>query len=358
MRITQLQIKNFRCFESLNLTLDAPLILIEGLNGAGKTSLLEAMHFLCYLRSFRTHMPQELVQFGRDHFFIKAHLQDTATCDIYDLQVGFTNKKRLVKINNKTVGLFKELLHYYRAVTLTEDDLGLIKEGPDSRRLFIDQCILLINPDFAALMKKSRDIVLNRNALLKKGGSTDSYDVWTEQLWHVSSLVQTFRIEMLFQLEKEIQLLIADYFDSEFTITLSYLPKKSLLNSIDEFRTSHNYLYQEEQRFGRSLFGSQLDDFSIQFKNITSKNFASRGQQKLIILLLKVAQIKLLQAQHKSVVFLLDDFMTDFDQRRIKTLILLLTEIKIQLILTVPTWDSPLQNELKASKTTFSKLTI
>ena len=73
VRITNLQIKNFRCFGSLDLAFDNPITLIEGINGTGKTSLLEALHYLCYLRSFRTHLPQELVQFGHDNFFIKAH---------------------------------------------------------------------------------------------------------------------------------------------------------------------------------------------------------------------------------------------------------------------------------------------
>ena len=106
------------------------------------------MHYLCYLRSFRTHLPQELVQFGQDNFFIKARLENGNAADGYDLQVGFSNKKRLVKVNNKSIASYKELLDYYRIVTITEDDLGLIKDGPEERRLFIDQAIMLADPEF------------------------------------------------------------------------------------------------------------------------------------------------------------------------------------------------------------------
>ena len=122
MRLTHLHIKNFRCFNTLELDFTTPITLIEGLNGTGKTSLLEALHYVCYLRSFRTHIPSELVQFGQEHFFIRAQLQKEDH-EQHNLQVGFSHKKRLVKVDEKSIGSYKEILNYYRIVTLTEDDL-------------------------------------------------------------------------------------------------------------------------------------------------------------------------------------------------------------------------------------------
>ena len=347
MRITHVQIKNFRCFGSLDLDFNNPIILIEGLNGAGKTSLLEALHYLCYLRSFRTHLPQELVQFGHDNFFIKAHLQNGApSIDECDLQVGFSNKKRLVKLNNKSISSYKELLDFYRIVTLTEDDLSLIKDGPEVRRLFIDQAIMLSNPDFVSIGKRCRDIVENRNALLKRGGSHDSYLLWTEQLWEITRSINQARTIALEQLSKDIAELIQAYFSNEFTISLIYTPKKQPHSSCAAFLQANPHLYHDEQRFGRSLFGAHLDDFVIQFKDTKSKNFASRGQQKLIIVLLKAAQVRLLGSQKCPVILLLDDFMTDFDQGKAKILLSLLGDLRVQLIFTIPTPQGFLHQEL------------
>lgn len=356
MRISHLSIKNFRCFNTLELDFNSPITLIEGLNGTGKTSLLEALHYLCYLRSFRTHIPNELVQFGQEHFFIKARLLKEH--DEHNLQVGFSHRKRLVKIDEKAIGSYKELLNFYRIVTLTEDDLELIKGGPDQRRLFIDQAIVLENADFVQLSKRCKDIVDNRNALLKRGGSSDSYALWTQQLWQVSLHIQQARIAMLVHLEQAVKELIAAYFNNEFTISFNYQPKKALYGSFDEFINAQATLYQDEQRFGRSLFGAHLDDFGIHFKDIKSKSFASRGQQKLIILLLKVAQIRLLESQHRPAILLLDDFMTDFDHSRAQTLIAILCSLKIQLIFTVPTTEGFLQKELLARGASNLKLTI
>lgn len=347
MRITHVQIKNFRCFQSLDLPFDTNIILIEGVNGTGKTSLLEALHYLCYLRSFRTHLPQELVQFGQDNFFIKARLENNSNgAEGYDLQVGFSNKKRLVKVNNKSIASYKELLDYYRIVTITEDDLALIKDGPEERRLFIDQAIMLANPEFVALSKRCKDIVDNRNALLKRGASADSYQLWTEQLWQITQQITHARVEALTQIEQEVRSLIKHYFSDEFTITLTFASKKVLYDSYSEFSEKHSMLYHDEQRFGRSLFGAHLDDFMIQFKDTKSKNYASRGQQKLIVLLLKIAQVRLLMIRKGAVILLLDDFMTDFDHGKAQTLLTVLAELGVQLIFTVPTPEGFLQKAL------------
>ncbi len=357
MHITQLQIKNFRCFQSLELSFNTPITLIEGLNGVGKTSLLEALHYLCYLRSFRTHLPQELVRFGQDNFFIKAFLYSDNPNDTYELQVGFSNKKRLVKVNNTALASYKELLQYYRIVTLTEDDIGLIKEGPEARRLFIDQAIILNTADFVTLGKKCRAIVENRNSLLKRGSSPESHHLWGEQLWQVSVEIQQQRIAVLAQLEKVVCDLAQEYFQNEFQIALNYSSKSSLRDTYHAFMTANPTLLHDELRMGRSLYGAHLDDFMIQFKQAKSKNFASRGQQKLIVLLLKAAQIRLLGGQKRPAILLLDDFMTDFDSGKAQILLRLLNQLDIQLIFTMPSSDSFLQKELSHYHTTTIKLT-
>ncbi|HSW73657.1 MAG TPA: AAA family ATPase, partial [Candidatus Limnocylindria bacterium] len=135
MQLTQLYLKNFRCFADKTITFESPLVLIEGNNGSGKTSLLEALHYLCYLRSFRTHSPRDLLFFGHETFFIKALCEQSGTvAQNHEIQVGFSHKKRLVKIDQRAVSSYKELMDYYRIVTLTEDDVVLIQGGPDVRR--------------------------------------------------------------------------------------------------------------------------------------------------------------------------------------------------------------------------------
>ena len=339
LQLTQIQIKNFRCFNTVTLDLDGTPLLIEGNNGSGKTSLLEALHYLCYLRSFRTHLPRELIRFNQESFFLKAEFDTTINSQTIhnQLQVGFSGKKRLVKINQQSISSYRDLLEHYRIVTLTEDDLDLINQGPDVRRAFIDQAILLEDAEFIGCFRDLKHIVDSRNALFySKNFSDESYMLWTQQLWHKSKLIQQQRHALLINIALETNKLLERFFNNEISIATDYIAKKIHLGQTwEQFLESNPTLMAEEQRFGRSLFGAHLDDFTITFQDKKSKSFASRGQQKLIVLLIKTALVKL-ASKKVPAVFLLDDFMTDFDAVRSSLLISILSELNNQLIFTSP----------------------
>jgi DNA replication and repair protein RecF len=347
--LTQLHLKHFRCFSDLVLDLQGPLVVIEGFNGCGKTSFLEALHYLCYLRSFRTHTPRELIQFGQEGFFIKALFTQRDEVTPQELQVGFSGKRRLVKINQKPIASYKELMDFYRIVTLTEDDLGLIHGEPEMRRTFIDQAIMLYDPAYAHMIRDLRHCVEQRNALIQRIPTYDEFNLWTEQLFHKSRIIQDIRRDALATLERTAHTIIADHFDNAITIAFEYKAKRIPDDySYETFRADYPRLMQEEQQLGRSLFGAHVDDILITFHDKKSKLYASRGQQKLIVLLIKIAQIKELLIKKGPAVFLLDDFMTDFDERRVIQLLTVLRGLDIQLIFTTPLSSHILNSELAA----------
>src|SRR5260370_35305801 len=107
---------------------------------------------------------------------------------------------------------------------------------------------------------------------------------------------------------------------------------------------------KSEQYFKRSLFGAHVDDFIITLEGKKSRACASRGQQKMIVLLVKIAQIKQLTLKNGPIIFLLDDFMTDFDVERGASLLQVLFELNCQLIFTSPRRDSALESALIPSQ--------
>lgn len=335
-RVTHIHIKQFRCFNERIITFDAPIVLIQGANGAGKTSLLEALYYACYLRSFRASTPRELVADTAKTFFIKVLMQGIDTQD--EIHIGFSYDKRLVKINQQAIASYKELMSYYRVIAITEDDIDLIKEGPSYRRDFLDQGLALFDPAYVATSKQMRDTLEKRNAALQTGRcSEDMYTIWTQQLWERSLMVQAKRIDFLDQIQDQVNELIRDYFKSDFEVSFTYEPKKMVLqDSFTLFQEKNKDLYQSELRFKRSLFGAHLDDILISFKGKPSRAFASRGQQKLLVILMKAAQIRLLGAHITPIICLLDDFMTDFDRERSSILMQLLSDLNVQLIFTSP----------------------
>lgn len=350
LSITSLEVKNFRCFTHKIIAFEKPIVLLQGLNGKGKTSLLEALYYAAYLRSFKNALPKDITHFGKDSFFIKIGLAETRDHESLarTLQVGFADQTKLVKIDQQKITSYKELLHHYRVVCVTEDDLELVQEGPKVRRFFLDQLLTMLEPSSISHFKELRAVTDQRNSyLIQQRGDKQEYAVWTEQLWNISATIQHERSALLVRLENTVNQLLSNFFEQGTQVSLVYQPKKDLLASSHDFVTHHTTLYDLERRYGRSLFGAHLDDFSILFEQKKSRVFLSRGQQKLVTVLLKIAHATLLQEVSGSgVVFLLDDFMTDFDAVRTEILLRILRQTGAQLIITSPLQETGVQRYL------------
>lgn len=351
MRIRLIELKNFRCFMHKIVNFDSGLVLIEGDNGSGKSSLLEAMHYGCYLRSFRSYNPRHMIAHGQESFFIRLHITEGSEllASDHEVQVGFAGKRRSVKLNQRSISSYKELMDSYRVITVTEDDLGLITGGPELRRTFLDTAIILGNPLFAKVLSELKRITEQRSSLIyQKSCNNELYRLWTKQLWEKSCIVQKERIEFLARILAEAKQLIEDIFQGVYRLNMRYAAKMTLVgSSFDEWYQEHSSLQHDELLAGRSLFGAHLDDFVIQFQDTHSKLYASRGQQKLLVLLIKMAQVKEITRGHGPVILLLDDFLTDFDKKRAEQCLQALVLLKGQLILTTPLATSCLVDMIK-----------
>lgn len=334
MRIQQLTLKHFRCFADTTVVLDAPIVLLCGPNGSGKTSILEGIHYLCYLRSFRTSSPADMLAFGQPAFFVRAQLtlpDETSS----DVQVGVAGKKRLLKINQRPIQSYKELMGHYRVVTITQDDIELVSGEPAHRRLFLDHALMMADLSFIPLAQQYRHILEQRNALLSSSSPLESYQVWTSSLWNVAIAITAQRQAYLKQLEQMVNQLLAQFFDTAWSVALEYQPRIPLGERVEDILTSSS-LRAQEMRYGRTLFGPHLDDIKILFKSQHSRTHASRGQQRLVAALLRIAHVHLMQQIHGPCVLLLDDIMTDFDEQVLEQLLQLLAATPGQRIFTAP----------------------
>ncbi|MBT4577456.1 DNA replication and repair protein RecF, partial [bacterium] len=330
MRLQRMTCTNFRSFDKKSVTFDQKkLVFIEGDNGSGKTSLLEAMYYSCFLRSFRCASPKQMVKFDQQAFHISLALEDDQGQPL-TIEVGFSADKRIVKMNGKAVESFKELVDHYRVVLMTEDDLSLVTGSPEQRRSFLDHGLLLIEADYPQQVRTYKKILEQRNAFLYQGGnpSNEHGTVWTRKLWDQARLIQQARAGLLAKCQERVNKLIQRYFDDPITIKCSYQPKRyNQQQSYQEFLDSSIALFEQEKRFGRSQFGSHLDDVLITFANKRSRLYASRGQQKLIALLLKIGLLQEITDRRGPTLLLLDDFITDFDPTRQKQLAKLIYEL-------------------------------
>lgn len=327
MNIKEIAIKNFRCFGSQRVTFTKPFVIIQGPNGTGKTSLLEALYYSCYLRSFRTRSTRELIHHGDEAFSIKITYQEDLNEMPNELAVGYSPARRAVKLNNTQITTYKELLGTYRIVAITDEDLSLIKGAPEQRRAFMDQAITLHNPDYRVLLKRYAAVLEQRNALLHGSFSKESYGLWTEQLDELSQQIRDHRKELLVTNQEQVNKILETFFEAPFTVALSYREKLAPQDNIAD-------LIAHERLAKHTLFGAHLDDCRIMIADKASKKYASRGQQKLTAILLKIAQPSL--HEPSSHVFLLDDAISDLDQERLTNLLRTLNSYNTQVIITSP----------------------
>ncbi|MCX5923179.1 MAG: DNA replication and repair protein RecF [Candidatus Dependentiae bacterium] len=352
MFLTKLELKQFRCFTDKSISFSSQITLITGDNGSGKTSIVEAINYLCYFKSFRSHVLTDLMSYESDSFFLKGNFTLHQEPDVsHVIQVGYAHKKRIIKLDQKNVTSYKDTFPFFKVITLTEDDIDLIKGSPSGRRAFADQAVLFAKPESMDIYRNFRNILENRNALLSGayGNSNNldkiEFEVWTEKLWASTIMIQGLRILELKAIEVEINSLIDRYFDGVYEVEIQYEAKVAKQGeSMEMFLQKISQLKHQEVVLKRSLFGAHLDDLVFQIKGKKAKMFASRGQQKLVSLLCKLALISTNSSNGPLPLVLIDDFISDFDKIRLRNLIHFFLSCKNQIIITSPFCDSELES--------------
>jgi len=346
MKISSIKLTKFRCFESKNFEFDSHIVQILGANGIGKTSLLESIYYSCYLRSFKTHIPKELVNFDSALFSIVATISGAYGNDT--VSSGFENTKKFAKINNKSITSFKEIHDILKVITITQNDIAVIDGSPVSRRSFLDHAIVLFDSEYLNELSKYNKILRNRNSLFfMPKRDLESYALWTSELLKISGIIQQKRAEMVAYIKNELSNLSKDL-NKATDIKIEYKPSELIIEqehiSPDLISEHHLDTFNKEYFYKRTLFGAHLDDLDILFNDKIARVYSSRGQQKLIIFLLKFALIKHAHNLSLEFILLIDDFFSDFDNKRSQDLLLVASKLASQIFITAPTENSIFDN--------------
>jgi DNA replication and repair protein RecF len=359
--IKKIHLKDFRCFLSRQFDFDGQFVVVQGKNGSGKTSLLEALHYSSYLSSFKTYRQQDLISLNGNgsHFFIKVDVDLELSGTQDTIQIGYSKEDgKLVRFNTKHILSHRELVQNYRIISLNADNINLVSGAPELRREFLNYAGLVIDPSLIKNFKQYKQILSQRNEMLKnvdlhiKSDFNQQFYVWSKELWKVSSEIQYYRKKYLNTIEEMVNNLLQKYFtksDSNLRIFFEYKMKNILEGETFDFfwKRQEKRMRETELRLGRGQFGAHLDDFLIVFQEKNARVFASRGQQKLIVFLIKVAQLQQTLSAGEQGVLLLDDFLTDFDASKISECLNLLSTLDAQVFITVPTTSEVLMDGLK-----------
>ncbi len=354
MFLRELELQNFRCFEDKKISFSKQITFITGTNGIGKTSLLEAIHYLCYFKSFRAHVISDVIKTESESFFLKGSFDRSYDFEkeAHAIQVGYSGHKKSIKLDQKAVTSYKQIMSFFQVITLTEDDIDLIKGYPAARRSFIDQAVLLINNAAFDDYTEFRKVLAHRNSLLNASKSIDltELEVWNYSLWKITTKIQKLRLEAILTIKKVVNELLEEYFNGIYEVDLIYEAKNMICNqSYEDFALKMTHLVDQERFLKRSLYGAHLDDIAIHIKGKKARIFASRGQQKLISLLCKLSIATFKGSSGDYPILLIDDFISDFDKVRLQQLVYFFKKCSNQIIITAPFCDSELEKLFEKS---------
>jgi DNA replication and repair protein RecF len=338
------------------------VVVITGQNGAGKTSILEALHYACYTRSFKTSTPSDLIRMPESEseeqstqgFAISLSVssqmkndelvsmpeQDILSISCVRKKTGFKNTyKKIYKKNGNQVTSYNDVYDIYKVVTIAEDNLDLIKGSPSSRRSFIDQFISINEPSYIHTLKKYKHILKSRNALLLSHRfNYDSYVIWTQQLIACSEEIQKKRIHYISMLNDTLFATLSEYTEDKSSIVMHYKRAKTYVyddhsteTHVNTFMSRCGDLIEKEKRQRRTLFGSHLDDFTIFLNGKDTRVYSSRGQQKFVLIMITASKLRIM---NQSAILLVDDFTTDLDTQKSLTLLRLLVRLSEQIFIT------------------------
>ena len=324
MRLRDLKLTNYRNCKNLSLDLSYNKVLIIGKNAQGKTNILESIYMLSTLKSPRTANNVELINFDAEKAEINCNLLKADT----DVELDFSysrEKKREIALNKvkTTPKNFKSVL---KTVLFSTSDLLLLRGNPSDRRAWLDRAITQIYPVYDDRLSKYGKIRIQKNNLLKEylktGKLNDTLlDVYNEQLVIAGSNIIFLRKKFLKEIERiarEKHRIISEHEELKIQYDCSFLGEEFELDDIAaSFKNSLLEHKIEEMRRGQACVGPHRDDIIFYINGNESTKFASQGQQRTIVLALKLSELDIITAKTgDEPVLLLDDVLAELDDIR------------------------------------------
>ena len=349
MHLSELQLRHFRNLAEQQLDLPAEGVAIVGENAQGKTNLLEAIYYLETFRSFRGTRDDRLVAFGHDFFRIAGNLKNGADAQMVEVAAAFQirGKRKKVTVDGLEPERLGDGLGRLAAVAFSPADVGLVSEGPGTRRRFLDIVLSLSEEGYLQRLQQFRQILSQRNAALKSGQGGAAIQAWDQGLVEKGSLVMEARMAWVARWSAE----FSNYFNRVSGVRtghMTYQPGLRLegARSAEEigqaFRLALFDVREREVRLGSTMVGPQRDDLLLTVEEEGTprdlREYGSGGQRRTAALALRLVEAATIRTVRKQEpIVLMDDVFAELDPGRSERILALMEEEETgQVLLTVP----------------------
>ncbi len=328
MFLKTLALRNFRNYQEQIIEFSAPKTILVGNNAQGKSNLLEAVELLATLKSHRSSRDKDLVKNEELLAQISAKLKREVGCSEMILTLR-RNGRRTVNLNSENLRRQMDFLGVLNAVEFSSLDLDLVRGGPENRRRWLDTLLIQLEPVYAHILQQYQKVLRQRNAFLKsqkdnlyENSLKSQLAVWDTQLVTAGTRVIRRRERAIERLAPIAKLWHSNISASTEHLQINYAPSVPLSENHSE-GVQQSFLERIQQRAtaemhqGTTLVGPHRDEIELTINNTPARQYGSQGQQRTLVLALKLAELQLIEeVVGEPPLLLLDDVLAELDLSR------------------------------------------
>ena len=314
MLINKIKLSNFRNYESQEIIFGKDINVFYGDNAQGKTNIIESIFMAAFGKSFRTNKDKEIIQNGKDYTKLELYFEDSNRENKIELRISNSNGKE-VYVNGVKINRLSELLGKINVVLFTPDDISILKDGPSVRRRFLDMLIGQIRQNYIYNLNQYLRILEERNNYLKDNKLTEGLlQIYDEKLTEYAEIVYNYRRDYINKIKNYINDVHSKITDNNENLRIEYKSdfenKEQFINLLKKSR--NNDLFK-----GYTTKGIHRDDFAMFVNDKEMSIYGSQGQNRTAVLSLKLCELNIIRDEiGESPVLLLDDFMSELDEKR------------------------------------------
>ena len=342
MSLAELRVENLRCIESAALEFAPELNLIAGENGAGKTSILEAIFLLGRGRSFRTRSSERLIRHGQATLTVFGRTDDSPPKQA-GIEIAADGGTR-ARINGENARSLLELSGVVAVQAIDPEIHKLVDQGPERRRRWLDWLVFHVEPTFGLAWARYNRALKQRNAALKAGSA--GIESWDEELLTEGVAITECRQRVLERLTPRLEATFERF--GGLAVQIGFTAGWAAGTTLREALTAHR---ERDRLRGTTTAGPHRADVTLRRDHRVARETLSRGQQKLTAVAMIISQLQLLQDElGLRALLLLDDPAAELDDKNLQRLFDELASLRCQMIATSLTPETAL---FQAPKATF-----
>lgn len=322
MELKEIHLKNFRNYKEIIMKFEKGINILIGDNAHGKTNLLESIYFLIITKSFRNVKDEFIIKNNEVQSEIRGVIKQKQKDISDELKIVISDKGKLITLNKKEISKISDYISKFNVVAFSAYDLNLVNGSPSLRRRFLNIELSQLSKQYIEIYKKYNRLLKTRNEYLKMitpyAYDKEYLDILDYKLIEKAILIMKQRYFFIKEVNEKIAVIYIKIFGKD-EIKIKY---KSTI-SVDSYTENviqkglKSKFKQNRERdiiLKQTTIGPHRDDFSFHINNNEVKEYASQGQQRVIILCLKLALVELIKQQKGEwPLLLLDDIFSELD---------------------------------------------